>query len=478
MVKTLYPILPVLLVDDEKAWLNSFELTLHSAGINNVEICNDSREVMDLLAERQFSVLVLDITMPHITGDELLPQVVQKFPEIPVIIITGLDQVETAVSCMKLGAYDFFTKVTEESRLVVGVKRAIELGLLRRENSSLKEHFLEDTLHNPDAFSHIVTHNKSMRSLFQYIEAIATTSEPVLITGETGSGKELIARAIHQLSGRSGDFVAVNIAGLDDTMLADTLFGHRKGAFSGAEQTRKGLIVAANDGSLFLDEIGDLSPGSQVKLLRLIQEREYYALGSDIARSTNVRMIFATHRDLESLQESGEFRQDLFFRLRTHHVHVPPLRERLDDLPLLLDYFLEESAKRLNKTKPVYPNELPILLGTYSYPGNVRELQSMVFDALSKHQSRILSMDVFKQYIEHRTGKPEPAMEPASGETVFSILSSLPTLKESSRLLISEALQRSQGNQAIAAQMLGITRQALNWRLKQLEKKEEKVAEK
>ncbi len=467
MTKTRYPTLPVLLVDDEGAWLNSFGLTLHAAGINNVITCNDSRNVLEVIQTQPISVLVLDLTMPHLAGDKLLPMVVKHYPEIPVIIITGLDQVETAVHCMKLGAYDFFTKVAEESRLVTGVQRAIDLGLLRRENSSLKEHFLKDQLNNPEAFSHIITHNKTMRSVFQYIEAIATTSEPVLITGETGSGKELFARAIHGLSERSGDFVAVNIAGLDDTMLADTLFGHKKGAFSGAEQSRKGLIATGVDGSLFLDEIGDLTPGSQVKLLRLIQEREYYPLGSDIARSTNVRMIFATHRDLDSLQESGEFRQDLFFRLRTHHVHIPPLRERLDDLPLLLDYFLEEAAGRLGKKKPAYPNELPILLGTYNYPGNVRELQSMVFDALSKHKSRTLSMDVFKRYIEKRGSNCDEILEKVTGETVFSILGTLPTLKESGRILVHEALHRAQGNQAIAAQMLGITRQALNWRLKQ-----------
>jgi len=467
MVKTLYPSLPVLLVDDENAWLNSFGLTLQISGINNVVTCNDSRKVMEMLHAQDFSVLVLDLTMPHFTGDELLPQVVQAFPEIPVIIITGLDQVDTAVSCMKLGAYDFYTKVTDESRLVTGVKRAIDLGLLRRENSSLKEHFLEDKLNNPDAFSHIITHNKSMRSVFQYIEAIAGTCEPVLVTGETGVGKELIAQAIHHLSGRSGHFVAVNIAGLDGTMLADTLFGHKKGAFSGADQNRKGLISKAMDGSLFLDEIGDLTAVSQIKLLRLIQEREYYALGSDVAQRTNVRMLFATHRDLDSLQESGEFRKDLFFRLRTHHVHVPPLRERLDDLPLLLDYFFEQAAERLNKPKPSYPSELAILLGTYNYPGNVRELQSMVFDALSKHKSRTLSMGVFKEYIESRQGTSEETVQEVTGETVFSVLTTLPTLKASGRLLVSEALHRSQGNQAIAAQMLGITRQALNWRLKQ-----------
>ena len=467
MVKTLYPGLPVLLVDDENAWLNSFGLTLQVAGVNNIETCNDSRKVLKLLNSQAFGVIVLDLTMPHLSGEELLPMIVQDFPEVPVIIITGLDQVETAVSCMKQGAYDFFTKVAEEDRLVTAVKRAIDLSLLRRENSSLKDHFLRDTLNSPDAFSHIITHNKSMRSIFQYIEAIATTSEPVLITGETGSGKELFAKAIHGLSDRSGDFVAVNIAGLDGTMFADTLFGHKKGAFSGAEKSRKGLIGTAVDGSLFLDEIGDLTATSQVKLLRLIQEREYYALGSDVARSTNVRMIFATHRDLDSLQESGEFRKDLFFRLRTHHVHIPPLRERLDDLPLLLDHFLEEAATRLNKSKPAYPNELPILLGTYHYPGNVRELQSMVFDALSKHQSRTLSMDVFKQYIESRQGNSSENVAAVTGETIFSILGVLPTLKASGRILVNEALHRSQGNQAIAAQMLGITRQALNWRLKQ-----------
>jgi transcriptional regulator with GAF, ATPase, and Fis domain len=250
-------------------------------------------------------------------------------------------------------------------------------------------------------------------------------------------------------------------------MLADTLFGHKKGAFSGADQTRRGLLATANDGSLFLDEIGDLSPASQIKLLRLIQEREYYALGSDVSRSTNARMIFATHRDLDSLQESGEFRQDLFFRLRTHHIHIPPLRDRLDDLPLLIEHFLEEAAERLGKNKPAYPSELAILLGTYHYPGNVRELQAMIFDALSKHKRRSLSMDVFKEYIESRCGKSEIEKKELGGDTVFSVLNTLPTLKDSGKLLVREALRRSQNDQAIAAAMLGITRQALNWRLKQ-----------
>jgi len=469
MINNLYPLLPVLLVDDENAWLSSFGLTLRSVGITNIITCNDSRQVMALLKEQDVAVLVLDLTMPHLTGDELLALVVKDHPDIPVIIITGLDQVEIAVSCMKLGAYDFFTKVAEQNRLTTGVRRAIEMGMLRRENSSLKEHFFVDTLNNPEAFSAIVTHNKGMHSIFQYIEAIAPTCEPVLITGETGVGKELVAQAVHRLSLRSGEFVAINIAGLDDTMLSDTLFGHRKGAFTGAELNRKGMIATAADGSLFLDEIGDLGPGVQIKLLRMLQEREYFPLGSDVARSANVRMIFATHQDLDSLQDSGKFRRDLFFRLRTHHVHIPPLRERLDDLPLLLDYFLEDGARRLGKKKPAYPRELLMLLGTYHYPGNVREFQSMVFDALSKHQSRVLSMNVFKAYINKCSGSAgcDLPQIPQSGETVFAVLDRLPTLKESGRLLIQEALNRTQGNQSIAAQMLGVTRQALNWRLKQ-----------
>jgi DNA-binding NtrC family response regulator len=468
MTKNLFPIHPILLVDDEEAWLHSFGLALRSAGMNNILTCSDSREVPDLLAENRISVLVLDLTMPHMTGDELLPRVVRDFPEVPVIIITGLDQVDTAVACMKKGAYDFFTKVTEEARLITGVRRAVEMAHLRRENSALKEHFFQDRLNHPEAFSHIITHNKAMQAVFQYIEAIATTCEPVLITGETGVGKELIARSVHTLSNRTGDFVAVNIAGLDDNMLADTLFGHRKGAYSGADQARKGLVAQANGGSLFLDEIGDLSHGAQVKLLRLIQEREYYPLGSDIAKSTSARMIFATHQDLESLQQSGKFRQDLFFRLRTHHIHVPPLRDRLDDLPLLLDYFIEKAADRLNRKKPSYPRELAVLLGTYHFPGNIRELESMVFDALSKHQERMLSMEEFKKYIALRCSScTEESSIGQQGETPFSVLPTLPTLKEAGRLLVREALNRAQGNKTIAAQMLGVTRQALSWRLKQ-----------
>ncbi len=469
--KNISPHLPVLLIDDEDSWLNSFSLALRSSGINNILTSNDSRQALEIMAAQPVSALVLDLTMPHLSGADLLTMVIEKHPAVPVIILTGLDLVETAVECMKLGAYDFFTKVSDEERLVNGVKRAIDLGRLRQEHESLKKHFLQDTLDHPEAFAEIISHNKGMRSVFQYVEAISSTCEPVLITGETGTGKELIAKAIHSLSGRQGEFVPVNIAGLDENMLADTLFGHLKGAFTGADSNRPGLVEKAGGGTLFIDEIGDLSVNSQVKLLRLIQEREFMPLGSDLTRRTDCRMVFATHRPLSELLNEDKFRRDLLFRLQGHHVEIPPLRQRIDDLPLLLDHFFAEAATALNRNKPAYPPQLIDLLATYDFPGNIRELRNMVVDALSRQDSSTIGMEHFKKQIRSRQGVEEPIFtdQDTSAPTPFSGLKTLPSIKQAGSLLIKEALQRTNGNQKLAAEMLGITRQALNWRLNQVE---------
>ncbi|MDZ7767137.1 MAG: sigma 54-interacting transcriptional regulator [Melioribacteraceae bacterium] len=222
------------------------------------------------------------------------------------------------------------------------------------------------------------------------MEAIAKTNLPVLITGETGTGKELIANAIHKVSGRKGELVPVNVAGVDDNLFSDTLFGHKKGAFTGAEIERKGLIERAEDGTLFLDEIGDLNIESQVKLLRLLQEGQFYPLGSDIAKLSNARIIVATNRSIKSLQSSNTFREDLYYRLRSHHINIPPLRERKKDIPYLIDFFLIRAAKELGKTKPRPPKELYTLLSNYHFPGNIRELEGIIYDAVSLHKSGIL----------------------------------------------------------------------------------------
>jgi len=468
MITSTYPHPPILMVDDELQTLNSFEYVLRSANVNNIIRCQDSRDVMGIFSAREIEAMMLDLSMPHVTGEELLLMVKKDFPEVPVIVITGSNDVETAVSCMKTGAFDYMVKPVEKSRLISGVKRAIELRELQRENEMLRAHVLSDRLEHPEAFSEMITNSPMLRSIFQYIEAISSSPQPVLVTGETGVGKELVAKAIHQLSHRKGAFVPVNVAGLDDNVFADTLFGHRKGAFTGADQVRSGLVEQASGGTLFLDEIGDLSPASQVKLLRLLQDGEFFPLGSDVGKRSDARVVVATNQDLQALQESGKFRKDLYYRLCAHRIHIPALRERREDLPILVDHFLEKASETLSKKKPTPPAELLTLLSTYHFPGNIRELQAMILDAVSSHKSGKLSMDAFKSYFRQR--KPTfdiDSKELLKGENVLvSFSERLPTLKQIEQLIISEAMKRANGNQAIAASLLGITRQALNKRLK------------
>jgi DNA-binding NtrC family response regulator len=462
-----YPEFPVLIVDDEENALESFEITLNSCSIENIVLCQDSREVLQLLKSRKFELILLDLTMPHITGEELLPLIIRDFPEIPVIIITGDIEVETAVKCMRVGAFDYMVKPVEEKRLISGVKRAIDQNRLHRENKNLKQQFLYGKLANPDAFSGIVTRNATMLSIMKYIEVIADSPEPVLLTGETGVGKELMARAIYDVSRRRGNFVPVNVAGLDDTIFSDTLFGHLKGAFTDAYQARSGLIEQASGGTLFLDEIGDLNHSSQVKLLRLLQEHEYFPIGSDIPRYTDAHIIASTNRDLDKLLEGGQFRKDLYYRLDVHHVHIPPLREHRDDIALLVEHFLEEAGELYGKKKPTPPPELFVLLENYSFPGNVRELRGMVYNAVSAHTSGVFSMQSFKKALDKQKGNSD-FTEVANPEEQgwYRSLDPFPTLKQMESLLIREAMKQAKGNQTIAARLLGITRQTLNNKLK------------
>ena len=250
---------PILVVDDEVEVLDGFELLLNSGGFSNVICCRDSRNVLPLLDDMGgMDVILLDLTMPYLNGRELLSILSENYPEIPVIVITATDEIETAVECIKAGAFDYLVKPVEKMRLITCVRRATERRDFARENSALKKRVLSDTLEHPEAFNAIVTRSTAMMAIFRYIEAIAGSSEPVLITGETGVGKELVARAIHSLSRRKGPFIGVNIAGLDDHSFSDTLFGHRKGAFTGADSYRDGLLKKTEGGTLFLDEIGDL----------------------------------------------------------------------------------------------------------------------------------------------------------------------------------------------------------------------------
>lgn len=462
-----YPSFPILMVDDEENLLLSFDTVLRSNGISNIVCCNDSRRVSSILSEKQVGLILLDLFMPHISGERILEEISRDYPEVPVIIITGVDAVDTAVKCIKTGAFDYLVKPVEEGRLLTSVMRALQFKELRFENMSLKKQIFARTADVSDIFSEIITNDSTMLSIFRYSEAIAKSPMPVLITGETGTGKEELVKSIHRLSSVKGQLVKINVAGLDDNMFSDTLFGHKKGAFTGAENNRSGLVYQASGGTLFLDEIGELSVPSQVKLLRLLQNREYYSIGSDETEFSDARIIVATNRSSQELYNQETFRKDLYYRLQTHHIHIPPLRERGGDMKILLDYFLEQASGALNKKKPSIPNELSVLLGTYTFPGNIRELQSMVFDALSLHGSGILSMESFKTYISKTKPLQTDCREKQTKmqKNLFSEFKTLPDLKFSEQNLITEALARSKGNQSIAARILGISRQALNRRV-------------
>jgi len=457
-----YPASPVLVVDDEEGIILAFSLTLRSAGITNLITCQDGRRVPEILTEVEPSVILLDLILPYVRGEDLLVETKTEYPQIPVIIVTGNNELDHAVQCMKSGAFDYLVKPVERSRLISSVNRAIEIRELARENRRLRERFLTGGLEHPEAFSGIITMDPRMRSLFQYAEAIARSSQPVLITGESGVGKELMARALYRLAGRKGSFVSVNVAGIDDQAFSDTLFGHRRGAFTGADSPRKGLVEQAAGGTLFLDEIGDLAAESQVKLLRLLQEREYYPLGSDQPRKSEAHVIVATNRALKPAMADGRFRKDLYYRLSVHQLRLPSLRERPGDIPLLLDHFLEEAALEFGKKKPAYPEELPVLLNTYRFPGNLRELRSMVFDAMAGHQSKILSMARFRAHMEKEGQAGGGTALAAKAETAwFPEHLPLPTLADANLLLMKEALRRTDGNRSMAARLLGISRQRL-----------------
>jgi DNA-binding NtrC family response regulator len=468
------PANPILLVDDEEHFLLSAELTLSSNGIKNIETFNDSNLVMELLEKKHYSLIVLDINMPHLSGLDLLPAIVNKHPEIPVIIITAVNNVESAVFCMKEGAFDYIVKPVDDTRLVTSIKRGLELNQIRNENEMLKQSLLRADIEDPEPFSDIVTRCNKIESIFKYIEAVAKTNLPILITGETGTGKELFARAIHKASGRQGELVPVNVAGLDDNFFSDTLFGHKKGAFTGADIERKGLIERAENGTLFLDEIGDLSIESQIKLLRLLQDGQYYPLGSDIAKLSNARIIVATNRDIKAMQSSNTFRQDLYYRLKSHQITIPPLRERKMDLPYLIDHFLIKAAAQLDKKKPSVPKELFTLLSNYTFPGNVRELEGIIFDAVSQHRGGILSLESVRNkisdYSQSRDNKSNTIIN--QDDHLLNIPGKFPTLKETEESLIDEALKRAGGNQTIAADLLGISRRALNNRLRRADDKD------
>ncbi|MBF0383221.1 MAG: sigma-54-dependent Fis family transcriptional regulator [Magnetococcales bacterium] len=475
----------ILIVDDERLHINMLNDMLK--GSYQIKVGTGGRQAIErAISEPQPDLILLDIQMPDIDGFQVLQQL-QEDPRsrgIPVVFLTSMDAIEDEARGLELGAADYITKpfspaiVHARIKTQLSLQRSIRETLmaqlqaqaLEKQVGALQRSLTSTALHKPEAFGEIVTNSPRMQTVFHYMEAVSGTGEPVLVTGETGVGKELIAKGLHRLAGRSGKLVSVNLAGLDDVAFSDTLFGHKKGAFTGANQDRKGFISQAEGGTLFLDEIGDLAPASQIKLLRLLQEGIYYPLGSDSPKMMKVNIVAATNRDINGMMSNGDFRQDLFFRLSAHHIKLPPLRERREDIPLLTSHFLKEAGDAMEQATLVVPPELLKLLGLYSFPGNIRELRALIFDAVAQHRSGpVLSMKSIQKTIEERraTNNQTANLGNPDLETIplFQVHGQLPTLDEAESALVEEAMRRASGNQGIAATLLGISRPAINRRL-------------
>ena len=444
----------VVIVDDDRDLLILYRKVLLGHGVENVVTFPDGAELLSFLRRNKAFAVILDLSLPTVSGQELMYGLIGEFPALPVIIVTAFTEVDQAVACMRAGACDYLIKPIKNEQLIAAIDRARELCRANREVA----------LEAASAFPDIVTQDLQMLRLLKRIQAVSCSWQPVLITGETGVGKELFAAAVHKSGKSEGAFITVNVAGVDDMVFSDTLFGHKKGAFTGADQNRDGLIKKASGGTLFLDEVGDLSESSQVKLLRLIQEHEYLPLGSDIPAKSDAQIVVATNCDLKRHMDEGRMREDLYYRLCCHHFHVPPLRERGDDILLLLEHFLSRAAREMKKLVPSYPPELPRMLEGYRFPGNVRELQAMVYDAVALHEGGTLSVDSFTEKMGHDS--PYVSGVITEQESVMVTFKSFPSMREAQSLLINEALRIANGNQGVAASMLGITRQALNNRLR------------
>jgi DNA-binding NtrC family response regulator len=462
------PALPILLVDDEEQILEITRMTLRSHGLTNIVTFSDSRQVLPFLQQQPVALVILDLMMPNLSGSTLLPMILAEYPRLPVIVMTALYDVEAAVGCMRNGAFDYIIKPVESSRLLSAVDKSLQICSLSSEVASLKERLLSNTLEQPTAFEQIITCNPRLQALFRYVEVVARSPEAILITGETGVGKELFAQAIHKVSGASGEFVSVNIAGLDDTMFSDTLFGHVRGAFTNATTGREGLVAKATGGTLFLDEIGDLDEASQIKLLRLIQQGEYYPVGSDMLKKVDTSIITATNHDLAPLIESGKFRRDLYYRLSAHQIRIPPLRERSDDIPILLNHFIEEAALAFSCERPHIAPELIASLRSCHFAGNVRELRAQVFDAVARANGGTLTRNCFPSLDAAACcALPTTVTIPSGGDIscLIEMFGRFPSISEMEELLITEALKITDGNQSAAAALLDISRPTLNKRL-------------
>ena len=444
----------VLVVDDDVGHLSVLKTVIKSWGYE-VEGVDDGSKAVEKAKERPFDLIVTDVRMAEMSGIEALKLIKEYNPAIPILIMTAYSSVESAVEALKAGAYDYLTKPLDFDVLKLTIERALDHTSLRAENLSLKE-----KLRSSYDLANIIGKSEPMKELIEMVAMVAPSEATALITGESGTGKELIARSIHYNSGRKeGPLVTVNCAALTENLLESELFGHEKGAFTGADRRREGRFMQANKGTIFLDEIGEMSSVMQAKLLRVIQDREIQRVGSDFTLKVDVRILAATNRDLQEDVSAGKFREDLYYRLNVVTIRVPPLRERVEDIPLLAQHFLETYARKNKKRiKGFTPLAMDMFL-KYDWPGNVRELENAVERAVilgpgDYISEKELPLSIAKAYPhgEELDRPPAVSKEPQS-------------LEEAEKEAVLAALKVAGGNKSETARLLGITRKTLHKKL-------------
>ena len=420
------------------------------------EVAPTAGALLEKLKATAYDLILLDVRLPDMDGLDAIPKCRELAPDTPIIVMTAHGTRQTAMDAMTRGAYDFFTKPLKMDEFQVVVSRALDRRRLQKQVKVLRES-------QPGGVEGLIGQSEALKRVVEMAHRAAPTDLTVLILGESGTGKEVLARGIHRLSSRKdGPFVPVNCAAIPEGLLESELFGHERGAFTGAVRARPGRFELAREGTLFLDEIGDMPMPMQAKILRVLQEREFERVGGTRTIAADVRVIAATHRTLEAAVAQGTFRQDLFYRLQGVSMHLPPLRERVDDLPLLATHLLERAAKRLNRAPAILSSEALRCLWTYAWPGNVRELQHVLEGAMVMSDGVINPEDLPPAI--QRSAPARPAAE--SGPVLSGSLDE--ALEEWERRMILDALSQTQGVQARAAKILGISERSLWYRIKKL----------
>ncbi len=446
----------ILIIDDEKNYLLILETMLQDAGYN-VTAINDPETALTFLEESEVDVVITDMKMPRLTGRDVLERVKKNWPHIPVLIMTAFGSIESAVEVMKYGAFDYITKPFANDELLLSLHNAVDLATTHRQYR-----LLQAAMEIRYGTHQIIGRSRAIRDVFTMIDRAAPSRSTVLISGESGTGKELVARAIHVTSPRKeGPFISVNCMALNPGILESELFGHEKGSFTGAVAMRRGRFEQANGGTLFLDEIGELTADLQVKLLRVLQEKRFERVGGDEQIEVDIRVVVATNKGLAQLVESGQFREDLYYRLNVVEINLPPLRERREDIPLLLAHFAANFAQENDIAPKTFNSGALNYLMAYEWPGNIRQLQNIVERCTVLVQSESIDVENLPPEI-----RDEDAQYKSAVDLLPVQLDLADTLEKIEAALVRRALVRTDFVQVKAAEILGISKSLLQYKLK------------